>query len=517
MIRFVNIRFDLCEHINAELLAERAGIMRKDIKNWRLVKKAVDARRKSDIHFICSFDIELLNEDNYKNIKGASVISKKSYKFPKTEKGEDRPLIVGSGPAGLFAALVLAENGHRPVLIERGEDVDVRIKAVERFCRTGILNPESNIQFGEGGAGTFSDGKLTTGIRNIRCGKVLEYFVRFGAPEEILYLKKPHIGTDLLCGIVKNIREYIIKCGGEVRFGNRLESLLIMDGHVLGAIVNGEEIFAKRIILAIGHSARDTVRNLYRQGVKMEQKPFSMGARIEHLQEFINEAQYGKSAEYLGAADYKLSAHLPNGRGVYTFCMCPGGSVVAASSECGAVVTNGMSNFLREGKNANSALLADVRPSDFESEYPLAGIDFQEKYERLAYIEGGKNYFAPTQLVGDFLKDIPSVTSGGVEPTYRPGVAWGRIDKVLPGFVCESLREGLKFFDKMIPGFAGNDAVLTAPETRSSSPVRILRDSETYQSNIFGLYPCGEGAGYAGGIMSAAVDGIICAEKAVMN
>ena len=515
MHRFDNIRFELRDEINIKSVSEKTGAALGDIISWRLVKKSVDARKKSDVHFVCSFDISLRNEEKYKKFKNVSYREEEDYEFPKTKPKSDRPLIIGSGPAGLFAALMLAENGHRPILAERGESVSKRIKSVEKLQTLGILNPESNIQFGEGGAGTFSDGKLTTGIKNIRCQKILKTFVRFGAPEEILYLNKPHIGTDLLCRIVKNMREYIKECGGEVRFECRLERLIIKNGCVAGAVLNGEELEARRVILAIGHSARDTVRELFRQGVKMEAKPFSMGARIEHLQEFINESQYGESSRYLGAADYKLSAHLENGRGVYTFCMCPGGRVVCASSAEGMIATNGMSDYARDGRNANSALLTDVRPADFESSHPLAGIDFQEKYESLAFSAGGGRYFAPTQLVGDFLKNIPSSGAKSVCPTYLPGAAWGRIDSALPDFVCKALREGLKLFDKKIKGFAAADAVLTAPETRSSSPVRILRDRETFMSNIGGLYPCGEGAGYAGGIMSAAADGIACAEKVV--
>lgn len=517
LIRFNGIRFELTDEINIEILSARLGIKKADIKSWHIVKKAVDARKKNDVHYVCSFDVELLNEEKYQRLKGALKISNERYEFPKAEPKAVRPLVVGSGPAGLFAGLMLAENGHRPILIERGESVLKRIKSVERFQKYGILNPESNIQFGEGGAGTFSDGKLTTGIKNIRCRMVLEYFFRFGAPEEILYLKKPHIGTDLLCMIVENIRNHIIQCGGEVRFESRLEKIIIKDGRVSGAVINGEKIDAERVILAIGHSSRDTVRTLFSDGVNMEQKPFSMGARIEHSQNFINKSQYGDSAKYLKAADYKLSARLGNGRGVYTFCMCPGGSVVAAASAEGMVVTNGMSDYARDGKNANSAILSDVWPSDFGSDSPLAGIDFQEKYERMAFFSGGENYSAPAQLAVDFLRNIPTKHAGSVIPTYRPGVAWGRIDEALPDFICESLREGIRLFDRKIPGFVKEGAVLTAPETRSSSPVRILRDSETYQSNIGGLYPCGEGAGYAGGIMSAAVDGIVCAEKLVMG
>jgi len=517
MIRFGNLRFEADEDITVEKIARHIGAKTDEIKSWHLYKKAVDARKKTDVHYICSVDVELKNEKKFINRKNALLVSEEKYNFPKTPPKSDRPIVIGSGPAGLFAALMLAENGHSPILFERGECVEDRVKSVEKFSEKGILNPESNVQFGEGGAGTFSDGKLTTGIKNPRCKTVLEYFVRFGAPEEILYSAKPHIGTDLLCKIVKNMREYIIKCGGEIHFNSLAESFVIKDNELKGVVVNGKEIEAKRVILAIGHSARDTVRSLYNSGVCMIAKPFSVGARIEHSQEMINKSQYGEFSDRLGAADYKLSVHLENGRGVYTFCMCPGGSVVAAASENGGVVTNGMSNYKRDGKNSNAALLVGVNPEDFGSEHPLAGMEFQRKIEEKAFLYGGENYFAPAQLVGDFLKDIPSKGAKNIIPTYRPGVKWGRIDEVLPGFVCESMREAIEVFDRKIKGFKSYDAVLTAPETRSSSPVRIVRDKDSLQSNIKGIYPCGEGAGYAGGIMSAAVDGIVCAEKAVTN
>lgn len=515
MIRFSGLRFELTDKITTELIAKRMGVKTSEILKWHFYKKAVDARRKNDIHYICTVDAEVKDENKFAGVNGAQKADCRKYLFPERAPLKDRPLVIGSGPAGLFAALLLAENGHRPILIERGEPIEKRMKSVEKFQKSGILNVKSNIQFGEGGAGTFSDGKLTTGIKNIRCRTVLEYFVKFGAPKEILYEAKPHIGTDLLCNIVKNMREYIIEHGGDVRFNSFAEGFVIKNSEIRAVIVNGEELEAKRVILAAGHSARDTMRELYKTGADMVSKPFSVGARIEHSQKMINDSQYGDCAGLLGAADYKLSAHLSGGRGVYTFCMCPGGCVVGAASENDGVVTNGMSNYLREGVNANAALLVGVNPSDFGSEHPLAGIEFQREIERKAFAAGGKNYFAPAQLVGDFLNGIPSKRAGSIIPTYRPGVSWGSMDGILPEFVCSSMREGLMIFDKKITGFAEYDAVLTAPETRSSSPVRILRDKDTFQSNIRGLFPCGEGAGYAGGIMSAAVDGVTCAEKLV--
>ncbi len=516
MIRFSNLRVEINQELTTELVAELVLCNPSQIKEWHIYKKSIDARKKRDIHYNYAIDVEFLEESKIKLSKNAERVVEKEYKFPKVPPMKTRPVIVGSGPAGLFAGIVLAENGHRPIIIERGECVEKRMESVLSFQRTGVLNTESNVQFGEGGAGTFSDGKLTTGIKNIRCKKVLEYFVKFGAPEEIIYSSKPHIGTDLLCEIVKNMREYIKSLGGEVRFESRVERLVVKNSRVTGVIVNGEELLCDNVILAIGHSARDTIRTLYQMGVDMLQKAFSVGARIEHSQEMINDAQYGDKKSLLGAADYKLSAHLENGRGVYTFCMCPGGVVVGAASYEGGVVTNGMSYYKRDGKNSNSALLVGVNPSDFEDKNPMSAIKFQEKIERAAYIEGGKNYYAPTQRVGDFLKDIASTGEGQLKPTYLPGIKWGKIDCCLPKFVCDSMREAILIFDKKLKGFKDKDAILTAPETRSSSPVRIIR-GEDCQANIGGLYPCGEGAGYAGGIMSAAVDGIVCAENMVLN
>ncbi len=511
MIRINNIQCGLSEKLTKGKIAKHIGIAPERVKSWTLLKKAVDARKKTDVHYCISVDAEI--EGEIPQNKNVQPIAESPYLFPKKKTLSDRPVVIGSGPAGLFAAYMLAENGYRPILLERGCDIVTRKKRVEDFWKNGVFSPVSNVQFGEGGAGTFSDGKLTTGIHDPRCRKVLEIFVRHGAPEEILYRAKPHIGTDRLFVTVQNMRKEIEKNGGEVRFEALAEDFLIENGAIRGVVVNGEELFSGHVILAIGHSARDTIRTLFRLGVPMIPKAFSVGARIEHPQELINQSQYGAAAEYLGAADYKLSCKTKTGRGVYTFCMCPGGFVVASASEEGGVVTNGMSYFARDGKNANAALLVDVKPSDFSGDDPLAGICFQEEIEKRAYLCGGKSYAAPVQLVGDFLKNRPTQSLGAVRPTYRPGTVCGDIRKVLPEFVTDAMQEALPILDRKLHGFSMPDAVLTVPETRSSSPVRILRDPESLQSAVSGLYPCGEGAGYAGGIMSAAVDGIRCAEQ----
>ena len=497
--------------------AKALKISENEIMTVRLAKRSVDARDKAKVHFTATLDVETARDIRVLPQGTVKLEEPAPRVLPPVRKIEKRPVVVGLGPAGLFAGLTLAKMGLRPVVIERGRPVDERAKDVERFWLTGALDPASNVQFGEGGAGAFSDGKLTTGIKDPRCTEVLETLYKAGAPEEILYAAKPHIGTDRLRGVVRNIRNDIIALGGEVHFGTRLAEIITHEGRVAGAVCEGEsgrmDIETEDIILAVGHSARDTFEMLHRMGVRMSQKPFSIGARIEHPQEMINRSQYGACADHpaLGAADYKLSERMSDGRGVYTFCMCPGGHVVAAASENGGVVTNGMSYHARDGRNANAAVLVSVGPEDFGADDPLAGVRFQRKWEEAAYRLAGECYKAPAQLVGDFLKKQASKTVGDVEPTYKPGVEWTSLDRCLPAFAADAMRKALPVFDRRIKGFARYDAVLTGVETRSSSPVRIERDGRCVAS-LQGLYPCGEGAGYAGGILSAAVDGMRCAE-----
>ena len=501
--------------------AKRLRVPEGALLSVELSRKSVDARKKDRVHFVCSVTVEA-DADEGKLLRRAhdnSVRQAESYRYelPGGPAPELPPVVAGFGPGGMFAGLILAQCGHRPVIIERGRPVEERQRSVEAFWERGELDPESNVQFGEGGAGAFSDGKLTTGTGDMRIRKVLRELAAAGAPGEILTDAKPHIGTDRLPGVVKNIRERIIALGGQVLFGTKLTDIMVKDGRVDGIKVStpdGERLIpCRRLILAVGHSARDVFDLLYRKGLPLAAKPFSVGVRIEHPQGLIDRAQYGGFAGHpaLGAADYKLSCHLSNGRGVYTFCMCPGGTVTGAASEPGGVVTNGMSPWARDGANSNAALLVGVGPEDFGGEGPLAGVGFQRRIERLAYEYAG-GYLAPAQRVADFLEGRASRGFGGVMPTYRPGVAPGDVSCCLPGYVCDSMREALPILGRRLRGFDSGGAVLTAPETRSSSPVRVLRDDTLQSPGLRGLYPCGEGAGYAGGIVSAAVDGIRCAE-----
>lgn len=471
--------------------------------SWRILKRSIDAR-KTPVRFV--YNIEAVFD-------GQELPPLERLKVPKVQS-DTRPIIIGFGPCGMFAALILAKSGLRPIILERGKRIEQRHQDVENFWKGGALLPHSNVQFGEGGAGTFSDGKLTTLIGSPLCAEVMETFIECGAPEEIRYLSRPHIGTDILRDVVTALRQKIEYYGGEIRFECKASDLYIENGQLLGVHTDQGLIPTRHTILAIGHSARDTLEMLHRQGIPMVPKSFSVGARIEHPQQLINHSQYGKAAHVLGAADYKLSYHTRQGRGVYTFCMCPGGLVVAAASEEQMVVTNGMSYHARDGQNANAALLVGISPKDYGEEHPLSGMYFQRKLERAAFQAGGSNYHAPCQRLDDFMAERDSVRLGMVHPTYRPGVTPSAMDRVLPHYICEAMREAIPVFARRIKGYDLPDALLTGVESRTSSPVRILRD-EQMQSALTGLYPAGEGAGYAGGIMSAAVDGIKVALKLI--
>lgn len=529
MLRVSDIKTSLDADFSeiTEAAAKALNISSENIIKAEIYRRSVDCRR-DDVHFVYTLDVTVDGDEDklQQKLNNPKIIKceKYTYVLPENKRSDKYPpVIAGFGPAGMFAALILARSGCCPIIVERGADIDTRTADVQNFWTGRILNERSNIQYGEGGAGTFSDGKLTTGIKDSRCRFIFEEFVKHGAPDDILVNAKPHIGTDNLKNVVKNIREEILSLGGKIYFETELTDIIVANGFIQGVTLtdkNGKsvDIETDALIVSVGHSARDTAEMLLSHGINMMQKPFSVGARIEHPQEFINERQYGKFNGHpaLKSADYKMACHPPHGRGAYTFCMCPGGTVVCASSEKGGIVTNGMSEYARDKENANAAILVGIEPEDFPDSNVLSGFDLQKEIEQKAFLLGGSDYSAPAQLVGDFLDGKESTKIGSVKPSFTTGVTMSDISKCLPKKVTDTMREALRQMDKKIIGFAMHDAVLTAPETRSSSPVRILRD-EFYQTNIRGLFPSGEGAGYAGGIVSAAVDGVKCAEAVLNN
>ncbi|MGO4812413.1 NAD(P)/FAD-dependent oxidoreductase [Cupriavidus sp. 2MCAB6] len=533
MLRLSEVKLPL-DHAESDLKAAvlarlaEIGVKADGLTGFTVFRRAHDARKRSDIKLTYIIDIEVTDEAAaIKRMAGKpnwSVTPDMAYRFVAQAPAPGtalRPVVIGMGPCGLLAGLILAQMGFKPIILERGKEVRERTKDTFGLWRKSVLNPESNVQFGEGGAGTFSDGKLYSQIKDPKHygRKVLDEFVKAGAPEDILYLARPHIGTFRLVSMVEKMRAEIFSLGGEIRFETRVEDIDIERGKVRGLkLSNGEYLEADHVILAVGHSARDTFEMLSERGVFMEAKPFSLGFRIEHPQGMINSSRFGKFAgnKLLGAADYKVVHHASNGRAVYSFCMCPGGTVVAAASEPGRVVTNGMSQYVRAERNANAGIVVGITPEDFPGG-PMAGIAFQRHWEERAFELGGRNYNAPAQLVGDFIARRPSTAMGSVEPSYKPGVTPTDLSTALPDYVIEAIREALPELDKKIAGFAMHDAVLTGVETRTSSPLRIRRKDDYQSMNVEGLYPAGEGAGYAGGIYSAAIDGIEVAEAVALS
>ncbi len=536
MIRITELRLPI-EHAPEELEAailKRLGISSKDLVDFIVFKRSYDARKNIALAFIYTIDVSVKNEEailtQFGHDQHVRPSPDTSYHFVTQANSQsdnplsERPVVIGFGPCGIFAALVLAQMGFKPIVLERGKQVRERTQDTWGLWRKNVLNPESNVQFGEGGAGTFSDGKLYSQIKDPKFygRKVIQEFIKAGAPEEIAYVAKPHIGTFRLVGVVEKMRQEIISLGGEVRFQQKVTGFEIKDGEMAGIhLESGEKLAARHVIIALGHSARDTFKALHEAGVYIEPKPFSVGFRIEHPQSLIDRARLGPHAgnPLIGAADYKLVHHAKNGRAVYSFCMCPGGTVVAATSEENRVVTNGMSQYSRNERNANAGIVVNVDPEDYggSAENPLAGIDFQRALESKAFELGGRNYEAPGQLVGDFIAGQTSTEFGKVIPSYKPGVHLTDLAQALPDFVIEAMREALPAFEKKIKGFAMHDAVLTGVETRTSSPLRITRGNNYQSLNVKGLYPAGEGAGYAGGILSAGVDGIKVAEALALN
>lgn len=533
MLRLTEIKIPL-NHVKYDLeiaILERIGIAADELVNFSIVRRSYDARKRGQIFFVYTLDIELRNKATeiaiLEKLRSNNVLltPDNSYYFvtqtQQDRKSQVRPVIIGSGPCGLFAGLILAQMGFSPIILERGKTVRERTKDTFGLWRNGQLNPESNAQFGEGGAGTFSDGKLYSQIKDPKHygRKVLTEFIKAGASPEILYVSKPHIGTFRLVGILEKIRETILSFGGEFHFQSRVDNIEIKKNRVCGVkLTTGEFITTDHVILAIGHSARDTFQMLYDQGIYIEAKSFSVGFRIEHPQSLIDHCRFGNNAgnPLLGAADYKMVHHCSNGRSVYSFCMCPGGTVVAATSELGRVVTNGMSQYSRNERNANGGIVVGITPGDYPN-HPLGGIVFQRHWEERAFKLGGENYKAPGQLVGDFLIGKTSTALGTVKPSYMPGVHLSDLNTSLPEYAVNAIRESLPIFDKQMKGFAMHDAVLTGVETRTSSPIRIKRNANYCSINTVGLYPAGEGAGYAGGILSAAIDGIKVAEAVALN
>lgn len=513
MLKVGNVRVPLKTKAEnyPKILSNHLNIREKQLQDVQLLRRSIDAR-KADVHYICSFAFSHPDEKRLL-AKNPALTVYEPYQDVILPAVKRKTIVVGSGPAGLFCAWALARTGSPVVLIERGKTVQERCRDVALFKTTGKLNENSNIQFGEGGAGTFSDGKLTTGIKDPRVMLVLQTLVAYGAPKDILVDALPHIGTDYLQRVVQNMREDLIRMGADVRFETQLTDLLIEKQRVVGIEVNHQEkIMADEVVLAIGHSARDTFEMLYARGIEMQAKPFAVGLRIEHLQSDVNQAQYRQAASSLKAAPYKAAYHSRSGRGVYTFCMCPGGEVVAAASEAGRLVTNGMSEYARAQTNANSAVLVSVDTRDYGSQHPLAGMYYQRDLEQRAFALGGKDYRAPCSLVRDYLAGTLSTAFGKVQPSYQPGVTFARLDDLFSAEINEALKEGLQAFGRKLPFFRDGEAVLTGVESRSSSPVRFFRDASGMAS-LQHLYPCGEGAGQAGGIVSAAVDGLKIAES----